>query len=170
MSHAAHYVIECLSTVDALDPELSVEEPSKAIDSLTSAKAPYDDRITPDLITNTIDYLTVPTARSHLPVLVRRSCTTGPEVHQYHYPVLEQWQEKRLQQLQRHLRTQHCRHIIRSSHTDTPPEAGGGYLPETPCGFRAERSAIDMVFSLRQLQEKCREQQIPFANGLFCSH
>ena len=29
------------------------------------------------------------------------------------------------------------------------------------CGFRAERPTIDMVFSVRQLQEKCREQQIP---------
>ena len=29
------------------------------------------------------------------------------------------------------------------------------------CGFRAGRSTIDMVFSLKQLQEKCREQCKP---------
>ena len=29
------------------------------------------------------------------------------------------------------------------------------------CDFRAERSTIDIVFSLRQLQEKYREQQMP---------
>ena len=29
--------------------------------------------------------------------------------------------------------------------------------PESQCGFRAKRSTIDMVFSLRHLQEKCRE-------------
>ena len=33
--------------------------------------------------------------------------------------------------------------------------------PESQCGFRANRSTIDMVFSNRQLQEKCREQQKP---------
>ena len=33
--------------------------------------------------------------------------------------------------------------------------------PESQCGFRAARSTIDMVFSIRQLQEKCREQRQP---------
>ena len=33
--------------------------------------------------------------------------------------------------------------------------------PETQCEFRAGRSIIDMIFSGRQLQEKCREQGMP---------
>ena len=33
--------------------------------------------------------------------------------------------------------------------------------PESQCGFRAGRSTVDMIFSSRQLQEKCREQQKP---------
>jgi hypothetical protein len=34
-------------------------------------------------------------------------------------------------------------------------------LPEAQCGFRAQRSTVDMMFSARQLQEKCREQRRP---------
>ena len=30
--------------------------------------------------------------------------------------------------------------------------------PESQCGFRSKRSTVDMIFSIRQLQEKCRDQ------------
>lgn len=33
-----------------------------------------------------------------------------------------------------------------------------GLLPESQCGFRAERGTADMIFAARQLQEKCQEQ------------
>ncbi|XP_022793403.1 uncharacterized protein LOC111332355 [Stylophora pistillata] len=33
--------------------------------------------------------------------------------------------------------------------------------PESQCGSRSNRSTVDMIFSLRQLQEKCKEQQQP---------
>jgi len=34
-------------------------------------------------------------------------------------------------------------------------------FPKSQCGFCAERSTVDMIFPLRQLPEKCREQQKP---------
>jgi hypothetical protein len=34
-------------------------------------------------------------------------------------------------------------------------------VPETQCGFRSHRSTVDMVFCLRQLQERCIEQDRP---------
>lgn len=33
--------------------------------------------------------------------------------------------------------------------------------PESQCGFRAERSTVDKIFSLQQLQVTCREQHKP---------
>ncbi len=33
--------------------------------------------------------------------------------------------------------------------------------PEAQCGVRSQRSTIDNIFSLRELQEKCREQRQP---------
>ena len=35
-------------------------------------------------------------------------------------------------------------------------------LPESQCGFRPGRSTIDMVFSVRQIQEKCIKQRMDF--------
>ena len=34
-------------------------------------------------------------------------------------------------------------------------------VPETQCGFRSNRSTVDMIFCLRELQEKCIEQDRP---------
>ena len=50
VSPAALDIIQCLPTMDELDSEPSVEDLSKAIDSLASGKAPGNDGIPPELI------------------------------------------------------------------------------------------------------------------------
>ena len=35
-----------------------------------------------------------------------------------------------------------------------------GLLPESQCGFRKDIGTIDMIFTARQLQEKCQEQNV----------
>ena len=35
-----------------------------------------------------------------------------------------------------------------------------GLIPESQCGFRKDRGTIDMIFTARQLQEKCQDQNV----------
>ena len=35
-----------------------------------------------------------------------------------------------------------------------------GLIPESQCGFRKDRGTIDKIFTARQLQEKCQEQNV----------
>ena len=47
---------------------------------------------------------------------------------------------------------------LESPTQDLPPDEQPSLLPETQCGFRQGRGTVDMIFTVRQLQEKCREQ------------
>ena len=50
-----------------------------------------------------------------------------------------------------------ARILLNRLNTQITPQA----LPEAQCGFRSGRRTMDMIFSRRQVQEKCLEQNMP---------
>ena len=68
----------------------------------------------------------------------------------------KQRREKRLQHL--HLPSQQG---LRKSRSVRLQKLADRVYPEPQCGFRAKKSTIDMIFFVRQLQEKCREENMP---------
>ena len=161
VTSAALDAIECLPTMEELDTEPTVEELSKAIDSLAAGKAPGSDGIPPDLVKHCKTTLLLP----------------------LHKVLCQCWQEGAVPQDMRDAKIiTLCKN--KGERNDCNNYRGISLLgivgkvfarvilvrlqklaervyPESQCGFRAERSTVDMVFSLRQLQEKCREQQMP---------
>ena len=161
MSHSALEAIERLPTMDELDAEPTVVELSKAIDGLASGKAPGSDGIPPDLIKHCKTTLLLP----------------------LHVVLCQCWQEGSLPQDMRDAKIitlyknkgerSDCNSYRRISLLSVVGKVFARVIlirlqrlaehvyPESQCGFRAGRSTADMIFSLRQLQEKCREQNMP---------
>ena len=153
--------IDCLPVMEELDADPTMDELSKAIDSLATGKAPGSDSIPPDLI---------------------KHCKTTL-LHPLHEVLCQCWREGAVPQDMRDAKIVTL-YKNKGERSDCNNYRGISLLsivgkvyarvllirlqklaervyPESQCGFRAERSTIDMVFSLRQLQEKCREQQMP---------
>ena len=97
------------------------------------------------------DHLTAFSACSALSI---RSCPRRHEGHQDHHFVQEQGREE---QLQLSIFGKVFAEVILIQLQKLAERV----YPESQCGFRAGRSTTDMVFSFCQLQEKCREQQMP---------
>ena len=161
MTPSALGAIKCMPIMEELNAEPMVDKLSKVIDSLAAGKAPGSNSIPPDLI---------------------KHCKTTL-LHPLHEVLCQCWREGAVPQDMRDTK------IItlyknKGERTDCNNYRGISLLsiigkvcaqvlliclqklaeciyPESQCGFQAERSMVDMVFSLHQLQEKCREQQIP---------
>ena len=153
--------MESLPTMDDLDSEPTIEELSKAITEMASWKAPGSDGIPADLLRQCKSCL--------LPVL--------------HDILVKCWREGKVPQDKRDAK------IItlyknKGARSDCNNHRGISLLgitgkafarvilprlqklaervyPESQCGFRSQRSTTDMIFSVRQLQEKCKEQNVP---------
>ena len=161
VTDAALQHMESLPTMDDLDNEPTVEELSKAITAMAPWKAPGSDGIPADLLQHCKSCL--------LPLL--------------HDILIKCWREGMVPQDMRDAK------IItlyknKGTRSDCNNHRGISLLgvagkafarvvlprlqklaervyPESQCGFRSKRSTTDMIFSVRQLQEKCNEQNVP---------
>ena len=160
VSPSAHDAVECLPAMEELDTEPTLEELSKAIDSLASGKTPDSNGIPPDLVEH---------------------CKTTL-LHSLHVLLCQYWQEVAVPQDMRNakiitlFKNKGERSVCNNYRGISLLSVIGKVFvkvilirlqklaehvyPESQCGFRAARSTLDMVFSLSQLQ-KCREQQVP---------
>ena len=160
-----HTAIECIPSLpimNELDAPPTIEELREAIDSLASGKAPGDDGI---------------------PSEVLKAGNDSSLVNHLHELLLQCWEEGTVPQDMRDARIitlyknkgdrGDCNNYRGISLLSTVGKAFARVVlsrlrviaervyPEAQCGFRTSRSTIDMIFSLRQLQEKCREQRRP---------
>ncbi|XP_018015422.1 uncharacterized protein LOC108672290 [Hyalella azteca] len=153
--------IENFSSLDALDAEPSVEELNKAIDILPCGKAAGEDGIPPEVIKS------------------GKRALLGP----LHELLCLCWREGQVPQDMRDAKIitlyknkgdrSDCNNYRGISLLSIVGKAFARVVlgrlraladrvyPESQCGFRAQRGTSDMIFSLRQLQEKCREQRRP---------
>ena len=153
--------IKCMPIMEELNAEPITDELSKVIDSSAKGKAPGSNSIPPDLI---------------------KYCKTTL-LHPLHKVLCQCWREGAVPQDMRDAK------IItlyknKGERSDCNNYRGISILsiigkvyaqvllihlqrlaeciyPESQHGFQTERSMVDMVFSLHQLQEKCREQWMP---------
>jgi len=162
VSTAAVENTNALPVMEELDAPPSVDELRKAIDSLASGKAPGNDGIPPEVV---------------------KAGKNTALLHHLHELLLQCWEEGTVPQDMRDANiitlyknkgdSSNCNNYRGISLLSIVGKAFARVVlnrlqklaervyPEAQCGFRAERSTIDMVFSLRQLQEKCREQRRP---------
>ncbi|XP_050710731.1 uncharacterized protein LOC126995286 [Eriocheir sinensis] len=156
---SALHAIEPLPIMEELDAEPTLEELSKDIDSLACGKAPGNDGIPQNLIKRCKSTLLQP----------------------LHDTICQCWREGGVPQDMRDAKIvtlyknkgdrSDCNNYRGISLLNIVGKAYARVVlvrlqqlservcPELQCGFRAERSTVDMNFSLRQLQEEYKEQQ-----------
>eukprot|EP00057_Strongylocentrotus_purpuratus_P009763 XP_011664237.1 PREDICTED: uncharacterized protein LOC100887870 [Strongylocentrotus purpuratus] len=130
--------IESLPVMEDLDSEPS-EELKKVVNSLSSGKAPGKDGIPSDII----------------------KVGKDTSLLRHLYELLCQWDRSECNNYRGiSLLSTVGKTFVRVILSRLQTLAARVY-PESQCGFRAGRSTIDMIFSIRQLQEKSREQRQP---------
>ena len=148
-----------LPVMEELDTDPTQEELCKAIDSLTCGKAPGNDGIPPDLIKRCKNTLLQPL----LDILCQcwREGTLPQDMRDAKMFTL--YKKKGDRSDCNNYRGISLLSIVGKLYARVVlmrlQKLAERVYPESQCGFRAERLTVDMIFSLHQLQEKCREQQ-----------
>ena len=161
MSEPAFSAKEQLSVLHELDELPTISELEKAIDQLAPGKSPGSDEIPPDLIKQCKTVLLKP-IYEHL-----CSCWAEGEVPQdmRDTKIVTLYKNKGDRSDCNNYRGISLLSIVGKIYARIIlvrlQKLAERVYPESQCGFRAERSTIDMIFSLRQLQEKAREQNMP---------
>ena len=153
--------IKCMPIMVELDAEPTMDELSKVIDSLAAGKAPGSNSIPPDLIKHCKTTLLHPLHE----VLSQCLREGGVLQDMGDAKIITLYKNKGERSNCNNYRGISLLSIIGKVYAwvlliHLQKLAEHIYL-ESQCGFQAERSMVDMVFSLHQLQEKCREQQMP---------
>ena len=162
VTNAALDALPSLPVMEELDALSTGEELSKAIDCLSRGKAPGKDGIPPEVLKSG-----KPVLLQHLHELL---CLCWEKGH-----VPQDMRDANIVTLYKNKGDRSdCNNyrgisLLSVVGESLCPRVVLGHLqslasrvyPESQCGFRAGRSTVDMIFSLRQLQEKCREQQKP---------
>ena len=145
--------IKCLPTMDALDSEPSVDEFGKAIDSLASGKAPCDDGIPPALIKHCNTTLLFPLHEVLCQCVVAKGAVPRDKRDSKIITLYSNDGERN-----------DCNNYRGISLLNTVGKVFARVIPnclqklaecvypESQCRFRAERSILNTVFSLRQRQ------------------
>ena len=147
--------------MEGLDAEPTLGELSKAIDSLACGKAPGIDGIPPDLIKRCKTTLLQP-----LHDLLCQCWSEGVVPQDMRdAKIVTLYKNKGDRRDCNNYRGISLLSVVGKLYARVVllrlQQLAERVYPVSQCGFRAERSTVDMIFSLRQLQEKCREQQKP---------
>ena len=161
VSDSALANMEQLSILHELDELPTKEDLSKAIDKLAPGKAPGSDEIPPDLIKQCKTVLLEPLYDQLC------KCWVEGEVPQdmRDTKIVTLYKNKGDRSDCNNYRGISLLSIVGKIYARVLLERlhklAERVYPESQCGFRSGRSTIDMIFSMRQLQEKCREQNMP---------
>ena len=154
-------VLPGLPVIDELDNTPTLEELSIAIDGLACGKSPGKDAIPPDVLMHGKQTILQPLhellclcwEQGHIPQDIRDASILTMYKYKGHRSDCNNYRGIPFLSIVGKV-------FARVTLTRLKSLASQVY-PESQCGFRAGRSTVDMIFSLRELQEKCREQQQP---------